>query len=90
MPVVSPATAAAPDLPSEVEFGMPAYMLGQAAGQCLKRVDLSQRLRLLGVRVGKLMRAQDLAAAATPPGTESPDAPDAAPPTTNLDLFPEV
>jgi uncharacterized protein (DUF2141 family) len=28
------ATAAAPDLPSEVEFGMPAYMLGQAAGQC--------------------------------------------------------
>jgi DNA polymerase-4 len=27
------------------------------AGQCLKRVDLGQRLRLLGVRVGKLVRA---------------------------------
>jgi len=27
------------------------------AGQCLKRVDLSRRLRLLGVRVGKLARA---------------------------------
>src|SRR5215212_9863506 len=29
----------------------------QIAGQCLKRVDLSQRLRLLGVRVGKLAKA---------------------------------
>ncbi len=29
----------------------------QVAGQCLKRVDLSRRLRLLGVRVGKLARA---------------------------------
>ncbi len=28
----------------------------RAAGQCLKRVDLSQRIRLLGVRVGKLSR----------------------------------
>jgi DNA polymerase IV len=28
----------------------------QVAGQCLKRVDLSQRLRLLGVRVGKLAK----------------------------------
>jgi len=28
-----------------------------AAGQCLKRVDLSRRLRLLGVRVGSLARA---------------------------------
>src|SRR5205814_6377440 len=27
------------------------------AGQCLKRVDLSRRLRLLGVRVGKLAKA---------------------------------
>jgi DNA polymerase-4 len=26
------------------------------AGQCLKRVDLSRRFRLLGVRVGKLVR----------------------------------
>ena len=29
----------------------------QVAGQCLKRVDLGQRLRLLGVRVGKLAKA---------------------------------
>jgi DNA polymerase IV len=29
----------------------------QAAGLCLKRVDLSRRLRLLGVRVGSLSRA---------------------------------
>ena len=29
----------------------------QVAGQCLKRVDLSRRLRLLGVRVGKLAKA---------------------------------
>ena len=28
----------------------------QAAGQCLKRVDLKRRLRLLGVRVGSLMK----------------------------------
>ena len=27
------------------------------AGQCLKRVDLSRRLRLLGVRVGSLVKA---------------------------------
>jgi DNA polymerase-4 len=29
----------------------------QVAGQCLKRVDLGRRLRLLGVRVGKLEKA---------------------------------
>jgi DNA polymerase-4 len=29
----------------------------QVAGECLKRVDLSRRLRLLGVRVGSLTRA---------------------------------
>ncbi|MES2936441.1 MAG: DNA polymerase IV [Pseudomonadota bacterium] len=29
----------------------------RAAGQCLKRVDLTRRLRLLGVRVGKLAKA---------------------------------
>jgi DNA polymerase-4 len=38
-------------------------VIRQAAGQCLKRVDLGRRLRLLGVRVGSLLRtdeAQDL------------------------------
>jgi DNA polymerase-4 len=29
------------------------------AGQCLKRVDLERRIRLLGVRVGSLLRASD-------------------------------
>jgi DNA polymerase-4 len=34
----------------------------RTAGQCLKRVDLGRRLRLLGVRVGKLARADALPA----------------------------
>ena len=40
-----------------------AKTLRQAAGLCLKRVDLSRRLRLLGVRVGSLRRlgAEDVA-----------------------------
>src|SRR3954470_7785399 len=36
----------------------------RAAGQCLKRVDLGPRLRLLGVRVGKLARAGSMVAPA--------------------------
>ncbi len=41
-----------------------AKTIRQAAGLCLKRVDLSRRLRLLGVRVGSLRRlgAEDVAA----------------------------
>jgi DNA polymerase IV len=39
-----------------------------AAGQCLKRVDLARRIRLLGVRAGTLVRARDLPAAAAPAG----------------------
>ncbi len=34
-----------------------ARTIRQTAGQCLKRVDLTRRLRLLGVRVGSLLRA---------------------------------
>jgi DNA polymerase IV len=34
-----------------------AKAIRQAAGQCLKRVELKRRLRLLGVRVGKLAKA---------------------------------
>ncbi|WP_431047783.1 DNA polymerase IV [Roseateles sp. L2-2] len=37
-----------------------AASIRHAAGLCLKRVDLSQRLRLLGVRVGKLSRPGDV------------------------------
>jgi DNA polymerase-4 len=36
-----------------------AHAIRSAAGQCLKRVDLSRRLRLLGVRVGSLMKLED-------------------------------
>jgi DNA polymerase-4 len=33
-----------------------AQRIRQVAGQCLKRVDLSRRIRLLGVRVGSLVK----------------------------------
>ena len=39
----------------------------QIAGQCLKRVELDRRLRLLGVRVGKLAKADSVPAAALAP-----------------------
>jgi DNA polymerase IV len=35
-----------------------AQRIRQVAGQCLKRVDLSRRIRLLGVRVGSLVKAE--------------------------------
>lgn len=44
-----------------------AATIRRAAGQCLKRVDLGRRLRLLGVRVGKLARADAVPAAETAP-----------------------
>ncbi|MFZ2326384.1 MAG: DNA polymerase IV [Rhodoferax sp.] len=37
-------------------YTMDAKEIRQAAGQCLKRVDLTRRLRLLGVRVGALRK----------------------------------
>ncbi len=40
-----------------------AQAIRQAAGQCLKRVPLERRLRLLGVRVGSLAKADELPAA---------------------------
>ncbi|MEY4713077.1 MAG: putative polymerase [Pseudomonadota bacterium] len=64
-----------------------AKTIRQAAGQCLKRADLSRRLRLLGVRVGKLVRIEDLAA---PEGMRAaPAASDDAQAGT-LDLFADV
>ena len=36
-----------------------AKLIRQTAGLCLKRVPLTQRLRLLGVRVGSLMKLED-------------------------------
>jgi len=51
-------------------FTADARTLRQVAGQCLKRVDLTRRLRLLGVRVGSLMKASDAAREAE---TTTPD-----------------
>ncbi len=69
-----------------------ARTIRQAAGQCLKRVDLTRRLRLLGVRVGKLARAQDVAAGKPAPASE-PGGPiepgQDAPTAQTLDLFPD-
>lgn len=47
-----------------------AATIRRVAGLCLKRVDLSRRFRLLGVRVGNLMPAQAASLAATPQGAE--------------------
>jgi DNA polymerase-4 len=37
-------------------------VIRRAAGECLKRIDLTRRIRLLGVRVGNLAPAQEAAA----------------------------
>ena len=39
---------------------MDARSIRRAAGECLKRVDLTRRLRLLGVRAGALAKLADL------------------------------
>ncbi len=54
-------------------FTADARTIRQTAGLCLKRVDLSRRLRLLGVRVGKLAREGSVQAqrAGAAPGAES-------------------
>ena len=47
----------------------------QAAGQCLKRVDWGRRIRLLGVRVGSLIKREEwLALPAQPPSESAPEA----------------
>ena len=51
------------------EYIADAKRIRQVAGQCLKRVDLTRRIRLLGVRVGSLVKAGEatnLHAAADP------------------------
>jgi DNA polymerase-4 len=37
-----------------------AAAIRRAAGECLKRVDLARRIRLLGVRVGALEKRDEL------------------------------
>jgi len=43
-----------------------ASAIRRAAGQCLKRIELSRRIRLLGVRVGALVRSDETRVVATP------------------------
>jgi DNA polymerase IV len=51
-----------------LDFTNDAATIRRIAGLCLKRVDLSQRLRLLGVRVGKLAKSGSMAAASSAAG----------------------
>jgi DNA polymerase-4 len=51
-------------------FTADAKTIRQTAAQCLKRADLNRRLRLLGVRVGKLVKADS--PEARPPAAASP------------------
>jgi len=54
---------------------MDARTIRRAAGECLKRVDLSRRLRLLGVRAGNLATLSELVApqaAEAPPAVHEP------------------
>jgi DNA polymerase IV len=53
-------------------FTSDAKLIRKIAGQCLKRVDLGRRLRLLGVRVGKLARASELPLQDSPPQATEP------------------
>ncbi|HEX3139178.1 MAG TPA: DNA polymerase IV [Rhizobacter sp.] len=62
---------------------MDAHAIRRAAGECLKRVDLTRRLRLLGVRAGKLAKLADLVdpqhVPASAPSVQEPPAPYLAP-----------
>jgi DNA polymerase-4 len=49
---------------------MDAPTIRRAAGECLKRVDLTRRLRLLGVRAGALATLAELVAPQSAPGFE--------------------
>jgi DNA polymerase-4 len=59
---------------------MDARTIRRAAGECLKRVDLTKRLRLLGVRAGALARLADLVAPAATAAEAVPRAEQASPP----------
>jgi DNA polymerase-4 len=68
---------------------MDARSIRRAAGECLKRVDLSRRLRLLGVRAGNLAKLADLVgpAAAYPADTAVPAPVAQEPPPRGMPLF---
>ena len=76
------------------DLTLPAHTLDareirRAAGSCLKRVDLSRRLRLIGVRAGALARLADLVApiAASAPSSTAPPAAREPPGEYSLPLF---
>ena len=50
---------------------MDARAIRRAAGECLKRVDLTRRLRLLGVRAGALATLAELVAPRAGPGADT-------------------
>jgi len=52
-------------------FTADAKTIRHTAGQCLKRVPLTQRLRLLGVRVGNLVKADSEQNRHSPPASRS-------------------
>jgi DNA polymerase-4 len=68
---------------------MDARTIRRAAGECLKRVDLTRRLRLLGVRAGALARLADLVAPGATSDVATPRVPTAreAPASYSLPLF---
>jgi DNA polymerase-4 len=57
---------------------MDARTIRRTAGECLKRVDLTRRLRLLGVRAGALAKLADLVAPHAAPDAAAPAAAPAA------------
>ncbi len=50
-----------------------AAVIRRAAGECVKRVELSRRIRLLGVRVGALVRADGAVLPTAPEGAQEPE-----------------
>jgi len=64
-----------------------AALLRRTAGECLKRVDLSRRLRLLGVRVGSLSKADAPPRAARAAGRGAASAQHASEAPVSLPLF---
>jgi len=68
---------------------MDARTIRRAAGECLKRVDLTRRLRLLGVRAGALAKLADLVAPAAPYAVETLTALVAEEPLPLFDLTPD-
>ncbi len=65
---------------------MDARTIRRAAGECLKRIDLTRRLRLLGVRAGTLAKLSDLVAPIAPI-PEAPPRAEEPPPLYELPLF---